>query len=236
MEAGTKKFRRFCIVRSCRNNKGTYEGIRMFRSAYINYSVLENKYQTDFFIFWAFSALRFPTDIARAQQWRDAIYSTEISDQCNSNVSICIEHFNEGDLIGQKRKFLRPNATPSIFLSSLPAANNAVNESNRESTESVDCIMQQNPEHDHNTSRAICGECEQKDQTIIKLKAEVASIQSKLDRLKQINKAWRQKTYHLKKMQSKLDATINELEQENIIDTKLVQALEVYLFLRFFFC
>lgn len=181
--------------------------------------------------------IRFPKDIARAQQWRDAIYPSENKSQCNSNGSICIEHFNESDLVGQKLKCLRPNAIPSIFRSRSPFVNdaNAVNGSCSESTESAHSIALENPEHDHSISRAVCDECEEKDEIINKLRAKVASMQTKYDSLQKINQTWRQKTYHLKKMQSMLNTSIVDLKKKNMIDSKLVQKLEVNQIQAYFF-
>lgn len=224
------------------------------------------------FIYFLFPCNRFPTDVDRAEQRNAAILSNDPSNTslCIKGGSVCIYHFADTDVTGQKQKVLRRNAIPSIFPSS-PHSESAADDQHSRSdpiapgitqndtnanAESgnheyeMDITSDERPRVDpvelvtsanesinsiENTEcREDCSDCKQKDGIIEGLRKEMSSLQSKLKSLRQITNQWRQRSYYLAKTQSKLKEAIASMKKENLIDSKIVQMLQVIIFFYFY--
>lgn len=166
--------------------------------------------------------------------------------------SVCIDHFASTDLIGIKKKVLRYTAIPSIFPSSSSAEDIAnypheeiecteltePNETESDPHEEIEYTEFTEPNESENdlnmgpVCHTECCECKQKEEIINELKNEMSSMQAKMNNLRQVTNKWRQKSYHLERMRSKLNDAVIHMRNENIINSKLVRILEVSKFNR----
>lgn len=161
--------------------------------------------------------------------------NTNDTNICIKGGLVCIEHFADTDLIGKKRKILRSDAIPSIFPSNSENIRSRTNDPHgtTKPAETIELIelCEPNgftPEDDLDLREVYqdeCRECKQKDKTINNLRDKILSMQAKMNSLRQVTNKWRQKSYHLERMKSKLDDAVIHMQKEKIINSKFAKKI-----------
>lgn len=219
---------KYCIVRTCRFNKGTREDVRMFRFVLNRANRWTCVKPISYFIYSKhvkifFSYCRFPKNEEMALKWRMVIAAGAESNSNNLYGMICVEHFKQDDLIIKKNEIkLQPNAVPNLQLSQ---ANSEEDNLNAESDVIYNIDVFDTASMPSMPSGCEdCEECDQKAQKIDKLR-------SKIDSLQIVAQKWRQKTYHREKINNKLAKAMEELEKEIELDSNMKRKIEVFIVL-----
>lgn len=165
-----------------------------------------------------FFQIRFPRNENDAKKWKTAINfhyeNVNIERGELTKGSICFEHFQESDFKRKNKSQLKSGSFPSIF-----------NERNVENDQLDFHVAHPNNEifeiNDHKNCEG-CRECIKKDNLIQKQKEKIECLRKSL-------KKAQNKAYYLVGTKKKLTATLSELKQQNLIDEKLLKAVQVKL-------
>lgn len=189
----------------------------------------------------AFYHIRFPKNNDLAIKWNEALGLSGIK-----NGMVCQNHFNANEFKRRHGEIVGPGkfAIPIIYTVSseqnvkavqqdiledpIQVLTQAIDKSfifSNDSNEAVETFEQSEQRECHNAvdHNNICQECLLKDEMLRKNQIQIEKLKSDL-------KSMRNKVDYLKSTRLELNATLKKLQEEKLVDEKLITALEVCTF------
>lgn len=170
---------------------------------------------------------RFPKCVKLAVEWKKALGLN-----VNKNIAglICIEHFNEDDLIFVKSKnrfLLKKDAVPSIENQVKRVESDALNDENESTFQK---LKSENAQLREALRAAEANIADMKKENVEQKQRFDNIVQSKNSKIKETQAklaSVRSKAFYLEATKSKLTTTIMKLKGQNVLNEKFASAMEV---------